>query len=107
MAKNKDNHTKFSVIGIVLGIICILISLNINSEMAIEFQSLEGKTRAFIGLFELRHTERYYYGLIGLIGLVFAIISMRKKEKKILSIFAISISTLSIIITFLNTWRYF
>lgn len=94
---------KLSLAGITLSLICLAIALTINYEMSIEYYTIDGKSSAFMSL---RHLDRYYFGSIGLVGLIFAIIAIAKKERPLFLTLAIFLSILSILLTFLDSWRW-
>lgn len=94
---------KLSVIGILLGLICLTIAVKINYDMSIEYYTVEGKTRA---LFGLKYLERLYFGTIGLIGLIISLIAIKRKERKSIITIAVLTSIISILITYIDLWRW-
>lgn len=94
---------KFSITSIVLATICIVISIKINYDMSVEYHTVSGKTQA---LFGLTHLNRLYYSLIGMTALIISFFGMWKRESKKMLFIAFILSLLSIIITFVELWRY-
>lgn len=68
---------KFSILGILLSLICIIIALKINYEMSIEYYTVQGKTRA---IFAITHLDRLYYSAIGIVGLIISLIAIKGKK---------------------------
>lgn len=54
----------------------------------------------------LRHLDRYYFGSLAFVGLIFGIIAIVKKERPLFLSLAILLSTLSILLTYLDIWRW-
>jgi len=71
--------------------------------MSIEYFTLDGKSQAFMSM---RHLDRLYYSGIGILGLIISLVSLRFKEKRILITMALILSILSIVITFLDSWKW-
>ena len=94
---------KYSCTGILLSLICIVVALKINYEMSVEYYTIVGKSRAFMGL---RHLDRFYFGGIGFIGIIFGLIAIRKKERPLFIALAILLAILSILLTYLDIWRW-
>ena len=93
---------RFSILGIIFGFICLVIAIKINYDMSIEYHTLDGKTKAFM---ELRYFHRLYYGVIGIIGLILGLIAIINKEKVLFVVFAILLSVLSIILSYIEVWK--
>lgn len=96
-------RNKFSGLSIILSLICIFYILKINYDMSVEYHLASGKTQA---LFGLKYLGRYYLGFLGAFGIVFSIIAYFKKERLRMVVLAFFISMSSVIITFIDLWKY-
>lgn len=86
--------------------ISILISLQINFEIAKRYDSADGKTRALFGITELlQFGFQYYVTIIGLVSLIFAILNFRTKTNTRKTIAAVLFSLLAIAVVFARIWR--
>ena len=94
---------KFSILGILLSLICIIIAIKINYQMSIEYFTVKGKTRA---IFAITHLYRLYFGAIGILGLIISLIAIKRKENFWMILIAVSISIISIIMTLMDLWMY-
>ncbi len=94
---------KFSIIGILLSLVCLIIAIKINYDMSVDYYLVDGKTRAFFGLTRL---DRLYYGAIGFTGLIVSLIGVMRKEKTWIVVSAISISIISMLLTFIDLWKW-
>lgn len=97
---------RFSVLSIILSIVCIITVIVVNRKIVGQYLLSDGKTRALFGITEILEFSYQYYLIIpNLISLFLGLIAIRKKEKKLTIQIALSISILSIILIFSRIWR--
>jgi hypothetical protein len=94
-----------SKISILLSLVCIIVIIKINHDIALVYISSDGKTQALFGLVEISFYYKYYFILLSLISLIFAITGFKKREKKLINRIAFLIGLLSLIFIFLEIWR--
>ncbi|MCB9232642.1 MAG: hypothetical protein H6581_13310 [Bacteroidia bacterium] len=93
----------FNQISIFLSLICILIAWYFAWMMAVEFGTVDGKTRAF---FSFRHLERLYFGLFGVGGLMTAVIAIFRRESWKVSLVSIFFALLALGATLADMYRW-
>lgn len=100
------NQKIYSLISIIIGVVCIVITIKINNDIAQRFLPCDGKTQGLFALIEILtfHYQYYFVGL-SIISLIFAIVGTKRKENLLINKNAYVIGILSLIIIFSRIWR--
>ncbi len=97
---------KYSMLSVVLGIVCIIAVVVVNQKIASQYVLLDGKTKALFGLAEiLEFSYKYYFIIPSLISLFFGLMAIRRKEKRLMIQIAFFLGFLSIILIFVELWK--
>lgn len=95
----------FSIISLLISILCIGFIVKINIDIADVYKSADGKTQALFGLVEMAFLYKYYCLFFCLVSLVMAFIAKRKEELNIMTRLALAFSIMSVIIVFIKIWK--
>ena len=99
-------RNKYSISSIGLSIICLIMTIQINHNIAQRYLSSDGKTQALFGIIEtFNFYYQYYFVVLSSISLIFAILGTRKKENRLPNRLAYIIGFLSLIFIFTRIWR--
>ena len=95
-----------SKISILLSLVCIIVIIKINHNIALRYISSDGKTKLLFGIIEaLVFYYKYYFVLISLIALGFTIAAFYKREDLIIKRISLIIGLLSLALIFVPIWR--
>jgi len=97
---------KYSKISIAFSILCLIVIIKINHDIASRYLSSDGKTKALFGITEiLCFYYQYYFVILSLTAFVFAIFGSKRKENRLINQIAYLLGLFSMIIIFLRIWR--
>lgn len=100
--------SKYLYYSLLLSVLSILTTLWLNYQIAKEYLSVSGKTRALFGINEiLQFGYQYWVVLAGLVALILGIMSTVKSTSTAFKWAAILLSLLSIALVFIRIWRAF
>ena len=99
-------NARLSIISIVLSIVCLIVIMKINLDIAIRYLSSDGKTKALFGIIEITNFYyKYYFIILSLIAITIAIIASTRREKRSMNRIAYFIGILSLTLIFVQLWR--
>lgn len=106
MILEKLKSAKFSVLSIAFSILCFIVIIKINHDIALRYLQSDGKTRALFGITEtLVYYYQYYFVGLSLLSIAFAIIGAKRKEHWLPTRLAYILGLLSLILIFSRVWR--
>jgi uncharacterized membrane protein YqjE len=93
---------RISILSIIISLIGLLLIIKVNYKISMDFNSIDGKTQAYVGL---KYLYKIYYIFFGIIGLILSLISILKREQKKTTVIAIIISIITIILSYIDLWK--
>ena len=97
---------KFSILSIILSIVCIIAIVTVNQKIAKQYLLSDGKTQAMFGIIEIQFYYKYYFSIMGLSSLIAGLIAFRKDEKKLIIQIALFLGIISNISIFIKLWKF-